>query len=206
MAAIGVWLVADLDRGEIRPERAVGGSDLARGGRRFVVGHADRQQDLPAAAAGEHAERVHLCGSDRARRPRRPWGGGVGPGDVLVGGDAAEAQHAGPQRAQQPDQVAALCVPRELAERGHLEGKPEKPLGTGGPGANGSIVTVTGSGVCAGATPSAAVASRGAGERLVCAPASMVAGIMNSAQVATNSRSRINRRGSAMSPVNRLRV
>ena len=128
MAAIGIWLVADLDRGEIRSERAVGGSHLARGGGRFVVGHADCQQDLPAAAAGEHAERMHLFGSDRARCPRRPWGGGVGPGDVLVRGDAAEAQHAGPQRPQQPDQVAALCVPRELAERGHLEGKPEKPL------------------------------------------------------------------------------
>ena len=126
VAAIGVGLVADLDGGQVRAERAVGGGDLARGGRRFVVGQPDRQQHLPAAAPGEHADRVHLRRPDHARRPRRPRRGGVAPGDVLIRGDAAEAQHAGSQRAQQPHQIAAVGVLRELAERRRLEGQPEE--------------------------------------------------------------------------------
>jgi hypothetical protein len=127
--AVGVGLVADLHGGEVGPERAVGCRHLACGGHRFVMGQADREQHLPAAAAGEHADLVHLCRADAARGPRGQRGGRVCPGDVLIGGDASEAEHSRPQRAQQVDEVAAVGVVGDLVERGRLEGEAEESLG-----------------------------------------------------------------------------
>jgi hypothetical protein len=95
------------------------------------MGQADREQHLPAAAAGEHADLVHLRRADAARGPRGQRGGRVRPGDVLIGGDASEAEHPRPQRAQQVDEVAAVGVVGDLVERGRLEGEAEEALGHG---------------------------------------------------------------------------
>ncbi len=115
VAAVRVRLVADLDSGKVRSERAVGGRHLACGGGRFVVGHADGEQHLPAAAPRKCPELVQLRRPDRAGCPGRPRRLRIGPGDILIGGDATEAQHPRPKRAQQLDEIAMVGVLGKLA-------------------------------------------------------------------------------------------
>ncbi len=151
------------------PSALVRGRDLAGRGRRFEVGHPDRQQHLPAAAAGEPADGLQLCRVDRARGPRRLRGGGVGPGDVLIGGDAAEADDPRAERAQQVHEVAAVGVLADLIQRRRLEGEAEEGLrGRAGPGARRLIVTATGSG---GWAPAGVAATQSASVRQMTASA-----------------------------------
>ena len=79
-----------------------------------------------AAASAARARRSST--STTFGRPCRTWRARVRPGDARVGGHAAEAQHAGAQRAQHRREVAAIGVARHLRERRHLEGHAEELL------------------------------------------------------------------------------
>ena len=129
VTGVGVRLVADLHPREQRPECVAGGSHLARGRLGVVVREVDGQQHMPSAAAREFADGAHLRRADGQRRPRRAGREPVGPGDVLIRGDAPEADHPGAERAQQGDQVAAMGVSGDLPEGGGLEGEPQKVCG-----------------------------------------------------------------------------
>ncbi len=131
MAGVGVGLVADLHRLQPRPEGALRGSHLAGGGFGVVVGEADREEDPPPARLGEPAEHPEVGRVQQLRRPRGRGGVGVGPSDLRIRGDAAEAQNPRAERAEQADEVAALPVFGDLAEVGHLEGQAEIGGGDG---------------------------------------------------------------------------
>ncbi len=60
--------------------------------------------------------------------PMRGGVAGFAPADLVIGGDAAEADHAGAERAQQRDEVAAIAVAGDLREAADLEGQPEEPV------------------------------------------------------------------------------
>ena len=136
------------------------GRDLTGRGRRFEVGQPDRQQHLPAAAAGESAEGLQLCAGLSHSRPTAARGRGVASSRRSVGGDAAEAEHPGTERAQQltrsPRSAYCEIWPRATASKE----RPRKPSGTGGPGARRLIDTATGSG---GWVAAAARAAEGVG-------------------------------------------
>ncbi len=131
MQRIGVRLVAQLDAGERFAERRLRRCSLVRGGARFEVHDADRQNDVPSARARKRGELLKVVDVDHARGPRRPRRRRVGPGDARVGRDAAEAQQARPERAQHRHEVAAIGVARDLREARHLEGEAEEFAGNG---------------------------------------------------------------------------
>ena len=108
------------------PERGLRRSRLARGGFRFVVGQADREQDMPSAPGRERGELAKLARFKDARRPGRARCRLVGPGHTRVGGHPSEAKHPGAERTQQRDQIAGFGVSRYLGEARQLEGQPEK--------------------------------------------------------------------------------
>ena len=126
VARIRVRLVADLHARQKRAEVPARRRHLVGGGLRVVVREVDRQEHPPTAAAREFADGAHLRRADRERCPGWPWLGPFGPGDVLICGDATEADHARPERAQHRDKVAAVGIAGDLAQRGRLEREAEK--------------------------------------------------------------------------------
>ena len=99
---------------------------LARRRARVVVCEAERQQHLPARLRRQPAQPTQVARHQHAARPRRNRGAGVAPRHTGVGGRAAEAQHAGPERAQQVDEVAAVGVLADLGGARELEGQSEE--------------------------------------------------------------------------------
>ena len=160
VAAVGVRLVADLDGREAGPEVHVRRGDLARGRERFVMGESDGQQHLPAAATGEFAELAHLRGPDRARRPRGTRGLRVRPGDVLIGGDPAEAQQPGPDERSSSTRSPRCAYCPSCVSAAASKESPRKWAGTGLPGSSGLTTMPTGTAACAARAAACAVGAR----------------------------------------------
>jgi hypothetical protein len=118
---VGIGLVADLDCRQAPSQRSLGGGDLARRGHWFVMGQADREKDVPAAARCDPAQPAQVTRVQHPRRPRGPRSGRVGPCDLRIRRDATEAEYPRSERAQQADDVSAVGKRGELRERRHLE-------------------------------------------------------------------------------------